>query len=243
MLTGYDLVLSPQLRIGTAIGQWQSAVNLNDGIGQSAGVTTGLFAAYAQYAFGDWTVDALAGYTSDTAQVARPIHFVGRMARANYVSNDTMAAVQIGRRLQSGGMTVMPTVGVDYVQAMLPAISESGADSLNLTIAGQSVTSVRGIVGVRLAAPDTGGPFRWTAYVNYGHEFGASAFATTATLAGAPGNPFTVTGVSAAADMWGAGVGFDWRLRDSAEVHITYDALLSAPQTSHAGAVTFDWHF
>jgi len=242
-LMGHDFALSPRLRVGTAIGSWQSGVTMNDGTGQSAGVTTDLVAAYGQYAFGDWTLDALVGYTSDSALVARPIPFVGRTATASYTANDTIGAVQVARRMEWGGVTVAPTVGVDYVQAALPTVTEGGADSLDLTVAGQSVTSVRGIVGVRLAGPDTGGSFRWTAYINYGHEFGASALATTAMLAGSPGNPFTVTGVSAAADSWGAGVGFNWRIQENAEMRVTYDALLSAPQYSQAGAVTFDWHF
>ena len=242
-LVGYDFALSSRLRIGTAIGQWQSGLTMNDGTGQSTSMSTGLAVAYAQYAFGDWTLDALAGYTSDATEVGRPIPFVGRTATANYTTNDTIAAAQIGPRLRWGGMTVLPTLGVDYVQAVLPTVSESGANSLNLTVAGQSVTSVRGVVGLRVAGPDNGGAFGWTAYVNYGHEFGTSAFATTATLAGAPGNPFTVTGVSVATDTWGAGLGLTWRLRDSAEFHVTYDALLSAPQTSQEGSVTFDWHF
>jgi uncharacterized protein with beta-barrel porin domain len=242
-LMGYDFALSPRLRIGTAIGQWQSGLTMNDGTGQSTSDSTGLAAAYAQYAFGEWTLDALAGYTSDTAQVTRPIPFMGRTATANYTTNDTIAAAQIGPHLHWGGMTVLPTLGIDYVQTVMPTVSESGANSLDLTVAGQSMTSMRGIVGLRVAGPDNGGAFGWTAYFNYGHEFGASTFATTATLAGAPGNPFTVTGVSAAADTWGAGLGLTWRLLDSAEFHVSYDALLSAPQTSQQGSVTFDWHF
>lgn len=243
MLMGYDSVLSPNLRIGTAIGQWQSGLTMNDGTGQSTSATTGLMAAYAQYAFGDWTLDALAGYTSDAAHVMRPLAFAGRTATANYTTNDALAAMQVGPRLLWGGITVRPTIGVDYAQTVLPTVSENGADSLNLTVAGQTVTSIRGIVGMRLMGPDNGGAFRWTTYLNYGHEFGASTFATTATLAGAPGNPFTVTGVSAAADTWGAGLGLTWRLQDSAEFHVNYDALLGAPQTSQEGSVTFDWHF
>jgi T5SS/PEP-CTERM-associated repeat protein len=242
-LLGYDFVLTPRLRIGTAIGRWQSDMSVNDGTGQSVGVMSGLTAAYAQYAFGNWTLDTLAGYTSDAGQVARPLAFVGRAATAAYTTNDTIAAAQVGPHLQWDGMTVLPTLGVDYVQAVLPTVSESGADSLNLTVTGQSVTSVRGVVGVRLTGTDNGEAFRWGAYVNYGHEFGSSAFATTATLAGAPGNPFTVTGVSAAADTWGAGLGLTWRLQNNAEFHLAYDALLSAPQTSHGGSVTFEWHF
>lgn len=242
-LMGYDSVLSPSLRIGTALGRWQSGLTMNDGTGQSTAISTGLVAAYAQYSFGDWTLDSLAGYTSDTGQVSRPLAFLGRLATATYTSNDMIAAVQAGPRLHWGGMTVLPTFGVDYAQATLPTVIEGGAGSLDLTVAGQTVTSVRGVVGLRIAGPDTGGSFGWTAYVNYGHEFGASTFSTTATLAAAPGNPFTVTGVSAPADTWRAGVGLNWRPLDNAEIRLTYDAILSAPQTSQAGSVTFDWHF
>ena len=95
---------------------------------------------------------------------------------------------------------------------------------------------------MRLAGP-TGGAFAWTAYAGYGHEFGNPGFTTTATLQGAPGSPFTVTGVNPAADTWGAGLRLNWHLWDGADFHVTYDAVLNTYQTSQTGSVGLDLHF
>jgi len=242
VLAGFDYYLSQHLRFGVVVGNWQSDVTMNDGTGESAGLTTGLVAAYGRYTAGAWVIDALAGYTFDNDVVQRPLAFAGRTATGAYTANDTIGAVEVGRQAQWGALTITPTVGLDYVQTAMPGVSETGADSLNLTVAGQSVTSIRGVAGVRLAGP-TGGAFAWTAYAGYGHEFGNPEFSTTATFAGAPGQPFTVTGVNQAADTWGAGLRLTWHLWDGADFHVTYDAVLSSYQTSQTGSVGLDLHF
>jgi uncharacterized protein with beta-barrel porin domain len=109
-------------------------------------------------------------------------------------------------------------------------------------VAGQSATSIWGVTGVRLAGPK-GGVFGWSAYAGYGHEFGNPAFTTTATLAGAPAQPFMVTGVNEAADSWAAGLRLTRQLWDGADIHVTYDAVLNAYQMSQTGSVGLDLHF
>lgn len=242
LLMGRDFSLSPNLQIGTTFGSWQSGASMSDAAGQSAGLTTGLVATYGRYTSGDWTVDALAGYTFDTVSVSRPIAFIGRTATANYTTNDMIASLQVSRQMQWGGVTVAPGLGLDYVQSTLPTVTESGADSLDLTLAGGTVTSLRGIVGVRFTSPADTRNFGWTAYAGYAHEFGATAFTTTATLAGAPDAPFGVTTVTAA-DSWSAGVGFNWHLWDGANLHVNYNALLSTVQINQTGSVGLDLHF
>ncbi|HEV2440484.1 MAG TPA: autotransporter domain-containing protein [bacterium] len=242
LMMGRDYQLSPHLQIGATLGSWQSGASMSDASGQTAGLTTGLVAAYGQYSWGDWTLDALAGYTSDTVSVTRPLGLLGRTATGNYTTNDMLAALQIARPMQWGGITVAPGLGVDYAQTTLPSITESGADSLNLTLAGGMVTSLRGTAGVRFSSPDDGGNFGWTAYAGYAHEFGTTQFATTATLAGVSGPPFAVT-TAMAADSWSAGVGLGWRLWDGADFHMNYDALLSSIQTGQSGSIQLDLHF
>jgi len=242
LMMGRDYQLSPHLQVGATLGSWQSGATMSDASGQSAGLTTGLVAAYGQYTWGDWTINSLAGYTSDTVAVTRPLALLGRTATGNYTTNDMIAALQVSRPMQWGGITVAPGFGVDYAQTTLPSITESGADSLNLTLAGGTVTSLRGTVGIRFTSPADSGNFGWTAYAGYAHEFGATEFATTATLAGVSGPPFAVTTVMAA-DSWSAGVGFGWRLWDGADFHMNYDALLSGIQTGQSGSIQLDLHF
>lgn len=242
LLMGRDFSLSSHLTIGTTFGSWQSNATMNDASGQSAGLTTGLAAVYGRYTWGDWALDGLAGYTFDTVQMSRPLAFIGRTASAAYSENDMIASLQLSRQIQWGGVTVAPGLGFDFVQAAVPTITETGAGSLDLTIAGQTMTSMRGIAGVRVTSPADGRAFGWTAYAGYAHEFGPTTYTTTATLAGVPGAPFTVSTV-AAADSWATGMGFNWRLSDGADLHVSYDALLNTVQSGQNATLGLDLHF
>lgn len=82
-LAGYDYLLSTQVRVGIVVGNWQSDLTMNDGTGESAGLTTGLDRG--------WVVDALAGYTFDTDVVQRPLAFVGRTATGTHLIAESLA--------------------------------------------------------------------------------------------------------------------------------------------------------
>jgi fibronectin-binding autotransporter adhesin len=241
-LLGYDLRLSPALQIGTVVGNWTSAMSMADGSGQTAGLTTGLVGGYGRLALGDWTLDTMAGSTMDTAQVTRPLAFASRTATSTYTAEDMIAAAQLGREMRWRGVMVTPTVGVDWAQTTLPAVSEGGAGSLNLTMAGGTITSLRGLAGLRVGSPADGRAFRWSAYAGYAHDFAATQFTTTATLAGAPGTPFAVS-TPVAADNWSAGMAAGWRLSDAADLDLHYDTVLNSLETEQAGSIQLNFHF
>ena len=116
-------------------------------------------------------------------------------------------------------------------------LTETGAQSLNLSVAQQSTSSLRTIFGAQLGASmDVGLRDRIAAQLRFGwsHEYSDTARPVTASFAGAPSVPFTVFGAAPTRD--GAVVGFSvsTAVAEAMGVYVRYEGTIAGQDSSHA---------
>ena len=115
--------------------------------------------------------------------------------------------------------------------------TESGAQSLDLSVAAQTTSSLRSVLGAQLGgAMDLG----WRAKLNgqfrlgWSHEYADTARPVSATLVGAPAAPFTTYGASPQRDSVVVGVSANTAIAEAASLYLRYEGDISGQDSSHA---------
>src|SRR5262250_2341016 len=135
-----------------------------------------------------------------------------RTAYGNTGANQFLGQLETGWRFDLGGAPayyVTPFALLQGSTASQNAFTETGAQSLNLSLAQQTTSSLRTIFGAQIGASmDVGLRDKIGAQLRLGwsHEYSDTARPVTATFVGAPAVPFTVFGATPTRD--GAVVGF-----------------------------------
>lgn len=114
--------------------------------------------------------------------------------------------------------------------------SESGAGSLNLTVAPQTTTSVRSVLGVKLdGALDLGWCDKLALQLRRGwvHEHAAISQPVTAAFAGAPGVGFTVYGATPQRDAAAIGLALNTNIARSISLCLRHDGELGTGTENH----------
>jgi outer membrane autotransporter protein/filamentous hemagglutinin family protein len=239
---GLDRVLQPNFRAGVTVGyaggtQWVSGFN-----GQS--MSNAVFAAlYGNYNLGKIYVDGLAGYGYSANQMWRNINIPGlnaRTAQGITGANEVYGLIEGGYRVDLGGAPdayVTPFMQWQGFTATQNAFSESGAQSLDLSVASQTTSSVRSILGAQLGGTmDMGWKDKLSAQLRLGwsHEYADTARPVTASFAGAPAIPFTTFGVSPQRDGVVLGLVANTAIAEATSVYLRYEGDISGQDNSHA---------
>jgi outer membrane autotransporter protein len=112
------------------------------------------FGGYASYATEEgYYADAVIGGGYTGYQTRRSIKFstIDRTAKANPNSTHFSAALNLGKDFEVGKFTLGPIVGAQYTYAGIGSFTESGADSLDLSLDQQNANSLRSTLGGRIA--------------------------------------------------------------------------------------------
>ncbi|MBS0539407.1 MAG: autotransporter outer membrane beta-barrel domain-containing protein, partial [Proteobacteria bacterium] len=110
--------------------------------------------------------------------------------------------------------------------------TESGADSLNLTVAGQTTNSLRTTLGADLGAELARMAFG--VRLGWQHEHADTGRPMTASFAGAPGQAFTVTGATPQRDSAVLGFSFNTHVAETTELYARYDGEVGGGSDNHA---------
>lgn len=123
----------------------------NDRRGDSADVKAYRAGAYSRYEYGPLRVDGLLSYGSLDYETRRPIAFGGlaRVAAADYDGRQLAAFLDAGYRLGAQGSGIEPFVALQWVRERQDGFAEAGAAAAGLVVAGRTVESTRGLVGLR----------------------------------------------------------------------------------------------
>jgi outer membrane autotransporter protein len=151
-LAGADYRFGPTLSAGVYAGYQYNYAKYDNG--SSTQGNSALFGLYASYANeGGYYADAVIGGGYTGFQARRSIEFPGidRTATADPGSGQFSAALNLGKDFQVGKFTLGPIVGAQYTYAGIGAFTESGADSLDLSLSQQNANSLRTNLGARLA--------------------------------------------------------------------------------------------
>ncbi|WP_421995168.1 beta strand repeat-containing protein [Reyranella sp.] len=239
---GIDYRLSPSLLVGLGAGyasgtQW---VDSFQGKGWSNGVSV---AAYASLVQGGAYLDALAGYAYANNQLQRQIAIPGlqpRTASGSTGANQFLGQAEAGYAFglyAPAQATVTPFVRFQASSINQAAFTEWGADSLNLSVAQQTTTSLRTVLGADLAGSvGLGGDRRLEFGLRLGwlHEYADTTRPMTAAFAGAPGNGFTVYGATPQRDSAVIGLQAQTLVADGARLYVRYDGELGGGSDNHA---------
>jgi outer membrane autotransporter protein len=112
------------------------------------------FGGYASYATEEgYYADAVIGGGYTGYQTRRSIKFstIDRTAKADPNSTHFSAALNLGKDFEVGKFTLGPIVGAQYTYAGIGSFTESGADSLDLSLDQQNANSLRSTLGGRIA--------------------------------------------------------------------------------------------
>ncbi len=239
---GLDRMVTDTFRMGVTAGystgtQWVGGF---DGLGRSNTFQVGLYGGFAQdklYA------DGLIGYAYTQNQMWRNIPIPGLQQRTAYGStgaNQWYGQLETGYRFDIGtnaNAFVTPFARLQAYTANQNAFTETGAQSLNLSIAQQQTNSLRSVLGAQLGGSmDLGWRERLFAQLRLGwsHEYADVGRPVSATLAGAPAMPFTTWGISPQRDGVVIGLGANTAIADATSVYLRYEGNISGQDSAHA---------
>ncbi len=244
---GLDRLVAPGLRVGVTAGyqnanQWVAGFS---GQGNSNSFQAGLYANFVQdrvYA------DAIAGYAYSANQMWRSIAIPGlapRTAIGNTGANQFYGQVETGYRFDLGGLAdafVTPFVRLQAYTGTQNAFTETGAGSLNLSVAQQTTNSLRTVLGAQLGGSmDVGWRDRLALKMRLGwsHEYADTARPVTASFAGAPVAPFTTYGVAPQRDGVVLGLAANTAVADATSIYLRYEGEVSGQDNAHAFTAGF----
>jgi fibronectin-binding autotransporter adhesin len=239
---GLDRKFTPNFLAGVTVGyltggQWTGGF---DGRSVTDTVQAGVYASFIQ---GPAYVDGIAGYAYSANRMWRSIAISGLQPRTAFGqtgANQFLGQLEAGYRIELGGTAaayLTPFARLQGSTATQNAFTETGAQSLNLSVAAQTTNSLRTVFGAQLgAALNVGLRDRIAAQLKLGwsHEYADTARPVTASFVGAPALPFTVQGATPTRD--GAVIGFaaSTALADALGVYLKYEGTISGQDSSHA---------
>ena len=200
------------------------------------------FALYGEYAPGPFYLDALAGYGHSDNRMNRPIIIPGlpfRMAQGYTTANTFFGQLEAGYKVMvapSFGGFVTPFARLQASTSTQAGFSETGADSLDLTIAQQTTNSLRTVLGAQLGA---GVDAPWHEKLDlvfrlgWSHEYADQTRPVTAAFAGAPALSFTTFGAQAPRDGAVIGLGAKTQVTERTSLYLRYDGDLDGGNTNH----------
>ena len=239
---GLDRSITDTFRMGVTAGyttgtQWVSGF---DGMGRTDTFQVGLYGGFAQdkvYA------DGLIGYAYSWNQMWRNIPIPGlplRTAQGRTGANQWYGQLETGYRFDLGtnaNAFVTPFARLQAYTANQNGFTETGAQSLNLTVAQQTTNSLRSVIGAQIGGSmDLGWREKLLMQLRLGwsHEYADTARPVTATLAGAPAMPFTTFGAAPQRDGVVLGLSANTAIADATSIYLRYEGDISGQDSAHA---------
>ena len=234
---GIEYRLDPRFLVGLGVGYANSTQSMQgfDGRGTSDSYHAALYASFTD---GGFYADAALGYGYADNQMRRVIAISGLATRnafgrtgAHQLTGQIEAGYKIGLH-EAAAATLTPFARLQAVSSTQSAFTETGAGSLNLTVAQQTTESLRTTLGGEIA----GRIGEVTAKLRLGwvHEHADTARPVTASFAGAPGLPFTVQGATSRRDSALVGVALDTSIAAGTKLYLRYDGELGGSSDNHA---------
>jgi autotransporter-associated beta strand protein len=240
-IAGLDRKLAPDFRAGVAAG-FNAATLYTQGMPGTGTSNTLQFALYGAFAEDAFYLDGLAGYGHSDNRMNRPLVIPGlpfRMAQGYTTANTFFGQFEGGYKipvLPSFGGFVTPFARLQASTSTQAGFSETGAESLDLTIAQQTTNSLRTVLGAELGA---GVDAPWREKLNlslrfgWSHEFADTSRPVTAAFAGAPAIGFTTFGAQAPRDGAVLGVGANTQVAEGTSLYLRYDGDIAGGNTNH----------
>ncbi|MFO1160377.1 MAG: autotransporter domain-containing protein [Reyranellaceae bacterium] len=239
---GLDRLFTPNFLAGVTVGyttgtQWVSGFS-----GQSA-TNTVQAGVYGGFFRGPVYLDGMASYAYSTNQMWRKIaipNLQQRTAQGLTGANQFFGQIEGGYRVDLGGTAmafITPFARLQGYTGTQNAFTETGAQSLSLTVASQTTNSLRSVIGAQLGGSmDLGWRDRLYAQFRLGwsHEYADVSRPVTASLAGAPGFLFTTYGSSPQRDGAVVGLSLTTAIANASSLYLRYEGNIAGQDSTHA---------
>jgi autotransporter-associated beta strand protein len=234
---GLDYRFGERFSAGLAGGYANADIEL-DGRASQGDVDLAQGALYAGYVDPRFHVTASGRYGHAWNDSERLIAFLGRTAKASFESQDVGARAEIGAKaLRLGPLDVAPLAAFDWAQLRRDDFTESGADSLDLVVEDETLTSLLSSVGGSLRGfYDLGDDVAMVAELRgfWLHEFGDVE---------RPIRAFEIFGAELPRDRILAGLGWSASIGDVVRVFADYDVGLGSGLLQHEVTLALRIHF
>ncbi|CAN7254558.1 autotransporter domain-containing protein [Caballeronia sp. LjRoot34] len=247
VISGVDYRVAPQFTLGAAL----IAVHGNtstDTLPVHGQFDTYQAALYGSYVPGAYWLQATIGYARNDDEMKRSLLFTDtpRTALGNVDGNQYFASLRNGVDLPMAKFGVFtPFVALEMQSVESPAFTETGADSANLAVSGNTANSMRSLLGAqwRKDIDWIGRAWSLNAQLASAHQYGMQTQAINASFEGAADSDFTVHGSGPARDM--AQVGLGARVELGRQIHavLRYDGAFGGGGHTHAGSAGVDYRW
>jgi len=173
---GADYRFSPSFVGGVAIGYGHSHSDV--GSNGTETIADAVSAAlYASWHKNNWFLDGLVGYQHLRFESTRYVTANGEMAHGKRTGDQVFGAVTTGYEIRKDGVVISPYLGLRGSIGTLHGFTETGGGIYGLSYGDQKVSSLSGVVGVRVEKEieRDWGTLTPSARVEYRHAFADSS--------------------------------------------------------------------
>ena len=249
-MAGADYGLSPDTRLGFALGGAGSSFNVDGGFG---GGKADIFnaALYAKHIMGPAYLEGALAYGWQGTTTDRTVTVAGTdRLHAAFDANSFTGRVEGGWTFAMPVVSMTPYAAVQSTSFFLPGYSEtatSGSGQFALNYAAQTVTTTRGELGLHWdkTVAVTGGRFTWQATTAWAHDWHADSMATaSASFQSLPGSSaFTTNGAVPAHDLALVTAGGQMAWKNGWSLSGTFLSELANTSHSYGGKGTLSYAF
>ena len=241
---GASYQVSPQARVGFALGGSGSSFSLAQGLGSGSSDNFNA-ALYGRYQIGPSYLAAALGYVWQDVTVDRTVTVSGGEAlRARMHPQALTARVEGGQRLQVSGIGVTPYAALQTTTMFLPTFGETGTSVFTLDYAGRQSTVTRSELGARFDDEVfiDGRPLALRARAAWAHGWNTD-WQAAATLRQIPAAQFNVYGAALPGDSVQVSLGASLGLGRGWTVSAAFDGEFWKHADSYAGRalVSYQW--
>lgn len=247
VISGVDYRIAPQFTVGAAL------VALHGNTSTDTLPVHGQFdsyqaALYGSYVPGAYWLQATIGYARNDDKMRRSLFFTDapRTAIGSVDGNQYFASLRNGVDLPIAKLGVLtPFVALEMQSVESPGFTETGADSVNLAVSGNTTTSMRSLLGAqwRKEVDWLGRAFSLNGQLAWAHQYGTQTQAANARFEGAAESDFTVHGSGPARDMAQVGVGARVELGRQTHAFLRYDGEFGGGGHTHTGSAGVDYRW
>lgn len=246
-LLGIERELADNERFGFFGGYLGTQLHTTPGY-QRGSIQSGQFGAYNYHDDGFNYYSLIGGLQFSGYDSRRLLQFDGidRAASGNFSGWQGYAYLERGVKFQAAGSILQPFAALQYIYLRQNSFVETGADSLNLNVAGLDANSLRSQLGGRLQLGGLSGIHgRLVPEVRaiWLHEFLETTSVVNSFFAPIGGGSFAVQGLNLGRDWALLGGGLRWDRPNGWSLFGNYDAQVNSQQVFHVGSggVSYEW--
>ncbi|MEE8259245.1 MAG: autotransporter domain-containing protein, partial [Sphingomonadales bacterium] len=222
---GYDRWVSRNILVGISAGysrdQEKGFASLTSAEGKFL-----QFGAHTSITFSAFYFNGLANYSFGEFTTLRNIAFgsINRTAAGTFDASTFAGYAELGMDAQNDTVNFQPFVSLQYTDISRDGFSETGAGTLNLTVASEGLTSTQAAVGLRMSTLWDGGKkvtLKPELRARFIYEFGNAADIRTSLVNLAGTTASTITSAAGYDSAFLVGMGLD--ISDGADLHIVFD--------------------